>query len=358
MFGFFEIDFIDVETQKSGDAICIRYSYNNLQYIHIVDGGYQETGEKLSKFIDDQYGFPDTIDHVVVTHNDGDHTGGLRKILEERNVSQLWMLRPWLYAGELLPRFTTYTSVERLTSRLRSVYSNLAALEEIADRRGIPIYEPFQGQGIGAFRVMAPTRNRYLELIVNSERTPEATASQSILQRGFRSLAEKTKELAAAAWGEEYFPPEPTSNENEMSVVQYANFNGTKVLLTGDTGRQGLREIIDFAPRVGLALPGIDRFQVPHHGGRHNVSTDLLDAILGPRLPVMPPIGEGHFNVFISSAKADASHPRRAVVRAMLHRGANVSTTENGNIYWYQNIPRRQGWGPAPLEGYPTEQEQ
>ncbi|WP_130231223.1 MULTISPECIES: hypothetical protein [unclassified Bradyrhizobium] len=68
-----------------------------------------------------------------------------------------------------------------------------------------------------------------------------------------------------------------------MSVVQYANLNECKILLTGDTGRSGLQEVIDCAPLAGLMLPGIDRFQVPHHGGRHNVTTELLDAILGQR---------------------------------------------------------------------------
>lgn len=41
-------------------------------------------------------------------------------------------------------------------------------------------------------------------------------------------------------------------------------------------------------PMSVLPWPGIDRFQVPHHGGRHNVTTQLLDELLGRRLPVRP----------------------------------------------------------------------
>ena len=46
---FFEIDFLDVESHKSGDAISMRYQINGITTIHITDGGYQATGESLAK---------------------------------------------------------------------------------------------------------------------------------------------------------------------------------------------------------------------------------------------------------------------------------------------------------------------
>ena len=46
---YFEIDFLDVEAKKSGDAICIRYRRNGSTFIHVVDGGYQQSGEMVVK---------------------------------------------------------------------------------------------------------------------------------------------------------------------------------------------------------------------------------------------------------------------------------------------------------------------
>jgi beta-lactamase superfamily II metal-dependent hydrolase len=158
-----------------------------------------------------------------------------------------------------------------------------------------------------------------------------------------------------AAWGDEYFPAGDTSNENEMSVVQFATLCDRKILLTGDTGRAGLQEIIDYAPHVGLVLPGIDRFQVPHHGGRHNVTTELLDKLLGPRLANRPT--EASFSAIISSAKADEDHPRKSVVRAMYHRGGKVVTTEGANIWTSHNAPERDTYSTATPVPYPDEQE-
>ena len=357
MADFFEIDFLDVEAKSSGDAICVRYEIAGLTYIHVVDGGYQKTGDAVVKHIKDHYGDPKRIDHVVCTHNDGDHAVGLQKVLESFEVGALWMLRPWEYAQELLPRFTTYTDVNRLRGRLRSAYSNLAALEDIANKKGIPIYEPFQGSVIGMFQVMAPTPARFKDLIVESEKTPDGAADAGILSQAgvfLREVAKQATALVKAAWGEEYFPGGDTSSENEMSVVQYAYLNQTKILLTGDTGRAGLREVIDFAPYVGLTLPGIDRFQVPHHGGRHNVNTELLDELLGPRLDER---GDPTFTAIVSSALADEAHPRKSVVRAMYHRGAKVVTTEGSSKRTSKNAPDRDGWSPAEPVPYPDDQE-
>lgn len=360
MADYFEIDFLGVETRKSGDAIAIRYEINGVTTIHVVDGGYSECGPKLRDLINESYGNPRFINRVISTHNDGDHAKGLVEILNHFDVGELWMLRPWMYAEDIIHRFSTYNSVEHLRRRLRSDYANLAALEEIAIRKGIPIYEPFQGARIGEFRVMAPTRSRYLDLIVSSNKTPESVAEESAVDRMMRALldaAQNAVALVRAGWGGEAFPASSTSNENEMSVVQYAVLNGQKILLTADTGRGGLQEIIDYAPYVGLALPGIDRIQVPHHGGRRNLTTDLLNKIVGPILANPP--AYGHFDAFISSAKADEDHPRQVVVRAFIHRGANLYMTEGQNIRSSGgDAPYRPGYSALQPTPYPEAYEE
>ena len=113
-----------------------------------------------------------------------------------------------------------------------------------------------------------------------------------------------------------------------MSVVQYANLCGKRILLTGDAGRGALWEAASYAPSVGLALPGLDRFQVPHHGSRRNVSTAVLDHWLGERLESQPESGKELFTSMISASKEDKGHPRKAVVRALIHRVLSASLHE------------------------------
>lgn len=354
MVDFFEIDFLDVEAKKSGDAIALRYQVAGKTFLHVVDGGFLDTGDRLIDHINKHYGAPKKIDHVVVTHNDGDHSAGLRKILEAFEIGALWMLRPWEYSQELLPRFARFTNVDNLRYRLREAYGNLVELESIAQSRGIRINEAFQGARIGAFTVLAPSRTRYLNLVVESLKTPEAASNMPTAAATLREIARAPLRFFKSFWGHENFPEEGTSAENEMSLVQYANIASKKILLTGDAGRGTLQEAINYSPVAGLILPGIDRFQVPHHGSRRNVSTELLDQLLGCRLPNQ---GSPHFSAIISSAKADEDHPRKAVVRAMIHRGAAVVTTEGKSVRSSKNAPDR-GWHPLTPEPYPDEQEE
>ncbi len=362
---YFEIDFLTVGESQSGNAIALRYERQGKTFVHVVDGGFQDDGPHLMAHLRKYYGGTG-VSHVVLTHPDSDHAGGLRTVLKECVVPPgggLWMLRPWLYSSELIDHFARFTTVSGLEMALREAYPNVAALEAIAQRRGIPIYEPFQGATIGELTVLAPSKARYLQLIVDSERTPKeaAPAGSRGLLESLQSAATKIVLYAKAAWGVEVFSTEPTSAENEMSVVQYASLCDEKILITGDVGREGLTEAADFAPLIGLQLPGIDRFDVPHHGSRRNVSTELLDRWLGPRLTQELPDGQGSFRALISANPDDKEHPRRAVVRGLIHRGANVVQTtgkRGGYLRTSKNAPSRDNAVPANRMPYPEDQEE
>lgn len=365
MTDFFEIDFLEVGTKRSGDAIVARYRQAGTTTIHVTDGGYQDTGPVLAAHIRKYYNNPLYIDHVVVTHPDGDHASGICTILDEFTIGALWMLRPWQYANELIPRFSRFTSVENLKRRLHEIYPFISAVEERALKKGIPIFEPFQGTTIGAFSVLAPTKARYLDLVVESDKTPDSVAKANedrLLALGglAAEILRKSINLIRAGWGAETFPPEETSAENDMSVVQYARLCDNKILLTGDAGRGGLTEAADFGESIGLILPGIDRFQVPHHGSRRNVSSELLDRWLGEKLAKPLPEGEARFTAIVSASQDDPDHPRKAVVRALVHRGARVVSTDDGRgtKRTSYNAPEREGWTAAKPLPYPEDQEE
>src|SRR5271165_1538071 len=101
-----EIDFLQVgDGERSGDAIALRYG-NPLgaQEVMIIDGGNKESGAALVDHVVNVYGTR-TVQHVVNTHPDGDHSSGLTEVLEHLDVKNLWMHRPWNYAAGLLSRF-------------------------------------------------------------------------------------------------------------------------------------------------------------------------------------------------------------------------------------------------------------
>jgi Metallo-beta-lactamase superfamily len=297
------------------------------------------------------------IDHVVVTHPDKDHAEGLALVLEHFNVQRLWMIRPWIYASKLLSLFHRYESAENLARRLKDDYPYIAELEKIAIKKGIPISEPWQGQNIGAFRVLAPTQARYVQLLSDSTKTPQVKADENTLWGTIADAVKSIVSFVKGEWGSENFSSEDTSRENEMSVIQYAHLRNHRILLTGDAGREGMAEAADYLESCGVQLPGIKKFQAPHHGGRRNLSSEILDRWVGTVLPAQLPEGQELFTAMISSAKEDEDHPRKAVLRGLIHRGAKVLTTEEGGFRISMGAPDRENWGPKKGEPYPDDQE-
>ena len=354
MKNFYEIDFLEV-SPRSGDAITIRYSRDNIISIHVVDAGFQKDGEMVVEHIKKYYNDPKFVDHVVATHNDRDHCGGLKEVLKYFEIGSLWMLRPWIYAEHLLPFFRNYNSSDRLASKLRDTYSNLAVLEEICLTKGVMICEPFFGKNIGEFKVLSPSFDLFGEMVLESEKTPphvEAN-SVSIIHSSLKGVVNWVK----AEWGQEHFPENGTSCENEMSIVQWANFNGIDIILTGDAGRKALTDVVANSGYAGLKLPLHDgsKIQVPHHGSRRNVSTNLLDDLLGTRLPTRISSENTKVSAYVCAAGKDKEHPKNAVVRGFMHRGAKVITTKNCRCIWTHssNAPARAGFSDAIPESYP-----
>jgi beta-lactamase superfamily II metal-dependent hydrolase len=351
----YEIDFLPVGTNaSSGDAIALRYGNNASGYtIHIVDGGYADTASGLIEHVRSGYQ-SGTVAHVVLTHADGDHAAGLVEVMETLQVQALWMNRPWLYAAEIIHHFHGNWTVAGLIQHLREQYPTLVKLEAIASRRGIPVYEAFQGTQIGQFTVLAPSRARYLRLLPNFDKTPERKTTADNTGGPFTRLAEIAVEAARAIvrWTTESWlgetlseHPEPTSASNESSLVQMAVIDGYQLVLTGDVGPEGLHEAAHYAELCyGTLAP---RFmQIPHHGSRRNVTPSALNRWLGPvKAPRSAPIGYA----YCSAARLDEDHPRKKVVNAFNRRGYEVHIT-NGRQIYHQFAMLRTG---APLTPEP-----
>ncbi|TAA09608.1 MBL fold metallo-hydrolase [Pseudoxanthomonas winnipegensis] len=353
MTDFYEIDFLPVEAKDSGDAIALRYSTDGREIIQVVDCGFKNTGAKLLEHIDAHYGKNARINFVVLTHPDRDHALGLQEVLESGRVDHLIMNRPWMFSEEIIGR-TTFKTADSLAVRLRDEFPHSAALEEIAYRKGVPIYDGFQGTSFGNFKIFAPTKQHYLNLVLEAAEVRIKSLLESLLD-GVKAPATQKSHDEFSAWGVENFSQGETTARNEMSIVQGATICGKKILLTGDAGRKTLTEAIRYAPSQGFALPGMDVFQVPHHGSRRNVNTEILDQLLGPILS--GPSTPSKFKAFVSSAKADLDHPRKSVIRAIHHRGGSVISTEGRSIRTSQNAPSRATWITVEPDAYPLKQE-
>ncbi|MFP4097891.1 MAG: ComEC/Rec2 family competence protein [Alphaproteobacteria bacterium] len=346
-----EIDFLPVgDGEKSGDAIAIRYGDENELFVHVVDGGTQESGEALVGHINQYYDNPTWVDNLVCTHGDDDHSSGLRTVIENFNVGKIWMNRPWLYASELTQSFKGNWSAEGLRKNLRESFPILAEIEDMANDRGIIIEEAFQGKHIGPFIIASPSRQFYLSLIPHFSRTPEPVeeAKQGFsflkfLGEAGKSMAYAASKLVPDSWDIEYLPGGETAASNESSVVQYAHFGDKRIMLTGDAGLEALNRATDFLHAHGYKTQNMNLIQIPHHGSRRNVSTQVLNKLIGASIIRDGSVG----SAYVSASKGESDHPRKRVLNAFTRRGYQVHSTEGTTKGYNHNIPMKPGWSSA-----------
>jgi hypothetical protein len=215
------IEFLGVG-DSNGDAIVVQYGDANGYKLHVVDGGYTEIGKNMIEHIEQTYGADVTIHDMVVSHADNDHAVGLIQVFERFHVGNLWMNRPWLYANEVLDQFHGNWSPDGWIKEVRASHEYLVELEKLARARRMEPKEAFQGAQIGAFLVLAPSRERYIRLIPDLPKTPPPYKSEAAgrsLFESARSVLERVKETM----GFETLDPNPPRRQPLMKLVSFSS---------------------------------------------------------------------------------------------------------------------------------------
>ncbi len=150
-----EIEFLAVgEGIKAGDAIIIRCGDVSAYKLMLIDGGHAETGEKIVAHLKRYFGPNPVLDHVVLTHSDADHASGLRTVLQEIKVNNLWLHVPWLLAEEARDLFKDNRwTQDGLHQKIKAEYDIVSEIFDLAQAAGCKMYYPFAGTDIGPFEV-------------------------------------------------------------------------------------------------------------------------------------------------------------------------------------------------------------
>jgi len=352
-----EVEFLPVgAASKPGDAIVVRYGEPNGYELMVIDGDNAEAGTALVAHLRKHFGQGVALEHVVLTHSDADHASGLRELLKEIPVKKLWLHIPWLLADEARPLFQDKRwTKDGLAAEIQSQYDIISEIVDLAVARGIPIYFPFQGNDVGPFHVLSPSRQAYIHLLPQFDKTP--APDQAAIERAsmwigkapgvFAGLVEKIM-TKAQSWIEDRWEIEclrdggVTSASNESSVVLYGRSPGQRpILLTGDAGIRGLTWAADYASTYGLPLQQFGLVQIPHHGSRRNVGPTILNRLLDG---IQPKNAAPRFTAYVSAPADDDTHPRKMVLNAFTRRGAAVGATQGKRIIYYGGFPARAGY--------------
>lgn len=352
----YEIDFLPVgEGERSGEAIALRYGNlsgaRNEQNVIVIDGGTRDSGEQLVNHIEEYYK-TDSVDVVVSTHADADHSSGLSIVLEKLTVVQIWMHQPWKHSDDYRNLFKSGRITESsLEKTLQASLQNAYDLEGIARQKGIPIIEPFSDAGRihKDIVILGPSKSFYEIQLANFCGTPEPKEAISRLEIVGRRVIETGKMIAESLGLETLKDPDEneTRAENNSSVVMLLNYNnGEKLFLfTGDAGAAALNHAIKTAESLTVDFDLVKFIQIPHHGSKHNIGPSILDRIIGLKLGEEKKLK----TAYVSVAKDDKKHPSKKVANAFRRRGAWVYETRGSTTCHRNSAPDRRWTTAVPL---------
>jgi beta-lactamase superfamily II metal-dependent hydrolase len=303
----------------NADSIFVRYWDNGNPTNILIDGGRKTHVEQIEEFLDerskDTPECSSTIHHLVCSHSDDDHAGGLVPLVENKKfpIGKAWVhdLRgtnflPSSYR-ESLRSWGDNKLLEKIETSEQTRLSLLTALEA----RGIAHEDPYMGVQIGPLWVLGPTieffREQYAQLIQEAsaksfEMLLESRQVDQYLSEEMLKQADAANEL-----GEGLTTP---INEVSTVIILPSPYDGSgKYLFTGDVGPQGLDQVIG---RFGETVKSLRWFDVPHHGSRRSMRQKHID----------------HFSPTTSfiSAKGSVKHPSRKMVKALKEHGSVYST--------------------------------
>ena len=357
----FEIDFLPVgEKSKSGDAILFRYKEDNEYVVILIDGGHKEsdgvkTSDTILKHMRDYY-FPEvendadmTIDHIICSHPDSDHVGGLPDVMETCNVGILWINNPTDYVD--YDDLADDSDTNRFSKNDADTVSNLI---KAAEENNVTVNECLQGMSVGPFVVASPDENFYRDLVSgNLDRQGSELSS-------FKGTLFKAVSWIQAVWNKDELKEFPaTSVCNESSTVLYSKLMDEEyqILLTADAGIEALSRAYEYINDYYEFTSGSLTFiQMPHHGSRHNVNVEVLDDLLGVKITEYS--DEKRRSSYASVAKEASDHPKRSVLNAFITRGYKCFST-HGKTVWHHigDVPTRDNFSSATALDYSSQVE-
>jgi beta-lactamase superfamily II metal-dependent hydrolase len=322
-----EIDFLPVgDGEDSGDAIAMRFTRPDTGGVAhvIVDAGFQDDGEALVDHVKKYYG-TNQIDLAILTHPDGDHIGGMGKVVRGLNVSELWLHQIGAHGGNSLP---AANAVDDLIG--------------VATENGTDVHEAWTGAQRfgGALTILGPDKPYY-----------EALVEEQVGEQDKRFAPPVSKSLLEAARGlfdritdalgiEIPFAEKDVTPRNNSSMICLLRLEGSHHLLTADAGVPALDRAWTYAESAGIAaVPAL--VQIPHHGSRRNASSAWLTRLLGA-----PGQAECR-SAFVSVVPDSEKHPSGKVINAYERRGCKVIPTAGIGKYYFRGTPIRSGWSPA-----------
>ncbi len=313
---------IEMLPAEQGDALWIEYGSASRPHRILIDAGVRATAEVVKARVRQVPEDERRFDLLVITHVDSDHIGGIPRLLADETLG-LRFDDVWFNSWRHLPQVGDLLGP--VEAEIVSVQLDHSGWPWNAAFRGKTVYVPGKGKlprktlgGGMRLTLLSPTPAGLEKLRPEWEETvraagldpgvPDAALEEAARRRGVPDLLGDTLDVDALAASKLVADK---AAPNGSTIAFLAEFEGTSCVFTGDAHpdvlRTGLERLCSERKAERLR---VDALKVPHHGSKHNVSSDVIDLL-----------DTGRF--LFSSSGSRTNHPDpEGVARAIGHGDA------------------------------------
>ena len=313
---------VELIQAAQGDCIWIEYG-TDTDSLHriLIDGGTQGTYKHLKKRIKNLPAEERHFDLLVITHIDSDHIAGILKLIENDDLSitfsDIWF-NGYRHLGKSNIRGVTQGEVlsDYLGKSHISWNKAFNGKAVCVDKK--KKFSPLELPGGMKLTILSPTKKALADLkplwtdVLEEEGLLPGQKASDEEEVDIRPIESKSfaptmlpdiDKLAETPFKSD------TSPKNGSSIAFLAEYDGKKMLFTGDAYATIL---LDSIKRY---LPGceplyLDLFKIPHHGSTGNISKKLLERIRCSRY-------------LISASGAYHAHPDEVAIARIIKYGGH-----------------------------------
>ena len=276
------VHFIDV---GQGDAIAIKFPDGKKM---LIDSGKSQSKDKLIDYLCNVFfeGEDRVFDFLLLTHCDADHCGGMVAVCENFVINKIY--RPYQYSK--------YT------------------------KDGVVVFDETNGNLSN--KNVCETLTYYKTIKAFNSEIAEGGENATIVMTDI-TVCNSTQKIEGEGYYFDFYAPTSTyittsagTVENDASPIMCLNYNGKKIMFTGDASITS-----EELAMARATLPDVDLLKVGHHGSATSSGQAFLNQIK-PEISVIC-VGEGN----------SYHHPTNEALNRLASVGSTVFRTDkNGTI--------------------------
>lgn len=322
----YEIDFLKV---GDADAILLHFFIEDNDYVVLIDAGNVTNADMIKNHMKKYYGTT-IIDLAICTHPDTDHKGGFFGLLndDEVKIKRFWLTDPGAYFTP--DDVKRYQLPQNVKNAVRQIWNH--PTDPNINLIDLIISNNILGNNVCAgvshdifpLRILAPTKAFYKEHAIRmiADYGVYTYEESDTVAYDENALPEKSAIKSVIDEDEDQSPYNATS-----LVIQFNTTDGA-ILFAGDANCASLKTAMD---NYGDEIKGLYLLKVPHHGSKHNMTTEIIKH-LSPKQAIISAVGS-------------RKHPSSGIVYWINQYGGKVfSTHKEGSIHHNSNMPVREGY--------------